>query len=63
MKNRRLVIFACAVLLVHCSGNRTDRIGVVQGRLLPCPASPNCVSSQSDDTSQEWVRCSLTKYY
>jgi len=52
MKKGHLVIFACAALLIHCSGNRADRIGIVQGRLLPCPTSPNCVSSQSDDTSR-----------
>jgi uncharacterized protein (DUF1499 family) len=26
-------------------------MGVVEGKLSPCPESPNCVSSQSDDPS------------
>ncbi|GFE67563.1 DUF1499 domain-containing protein [Chroococcus sp. FPU101] len=31
------------------SGMRPDNLGVVAGRLAPCPSSPNCVSSQSLD--------------
>ncbi|GAB4275315.1 MAG: DUF1499 domain-containing protein [Candidatus Promineifilaceae bacterium] len=28
---------------------RPDNLGVENGRLAPCPASPNCVSSQAED--------------
>ncbi len=28
---------------------RPAHLGVTNGRLAPCPASPNCVSSQADD--------------
>lgn len=31
------------------SGMRPDNLGVVAGRLAPCPSTPNCVSSQSLD--------------
>ena len=32
-----------------CAGKPPTDIGVTDGRLAPCPDSPNCVSSQSDD--------------
>lgn len=38
-----------AVLLIGCSGTRPDVLGARDGRLLPCPSSPNCVSSQTPD--------------
>ncbi|MDE5070587.1 MAG: DUF1499 domain-containing protein [Trichodesmium sp. St19_bin2] len=31
------------------AGTRPDNIGVNSGRLAPCPSSPNCVSSYSQD--------------
>ena len=37
------------LLLTGCSGTRPDNIGVQNGKLLPCPPTPNCVSSQSTD--------------
>lgn len=37
------------VLMVGCSGTRPSTLGVKEGRLAPCPDSPNCVSSQSAD--------------
>lgn len=41
-----LVIVALAVLSV--TARRPTTLGVRDGRLAPCPDSPNCVSSQSD---------------
>ena len=37
------------VMMVGCSASRPSQIGVTAGRLAPCPDSPNCVSSQSED--------------
>lgn len=37
------------LLLTACSGTRPDHLGMREGRLAPCPSSPNCVSSFSDD--------------
>ncbi|BAZ30295.1 hypothetical protein NIES4074_27510 [Cylindrospermum sp. NIES-4074] len=31
------------------AGSRPNNLGVRNGRLAPCPSSPNCVSSQSND--------------
>ncbi|NTW59970.1 MAG: DUF1499 domain-containing protein [Nitrospirae bacterium] len=38
-----------AVLLVGCQGTRPANLGARDGRLLPCPSSLNCVSSQATD--------------
>jgi len=35
--------------LFHFSDSRPKNLGVKADRLAPCPATPNCVSSQSDD--------------
>jgi len=35
--------------VLACTGNRPINIGVRDGRLAPCPDSPNCVSSQASD--------------
>lgn len=32
------------------AGKRPSNLGVQDGRLAPCPNTPNCVSSQSTDT-------------
>jgi len=37
------------VLMVGCSGTRPTTLGVREGKLAPCPKSPNCVSTQSAD--------------
>jgi uncharacterized protein (DUF1499 family) len=44
-----LVVF----LFSGCSGTRPANLGVKDNRLSPCPSSPNCVSSQSDDQRQK----------
>jgi len=36
-------------LVIGCTGVRPSNLGVTEGRLAPCPDSPNCVSSQSRD--------------
>ena len=40
---------ALSVIIAGCSGVRPANLGVKDGKLAPCPASPNCVSSQSAD--------------
>ena len=44
-------VFSLAVLFVGCAGSRPARLGVTEGKFIPCPDSPNCVSSQSPDQS------------
>ena len=35
------------------TGNRPNNLGVRDGKLAPCPNTPNCVSSQSTDASHK----------
>lgn len=35
--------------MAGCSGTTPDNLGVENGRLAPCPSSPNCVSTQAED--------------
>ena len=44
------LLWLVPVLMVSCSGTRTATLGVKEGRLAPCPNSPNCVSTRSADT-------------
>ena len=45
----RYCLLYLAVIVVGCSEARSAQIGMTGGRLLICPDSPNCVSSQSGD--------------
>ena len=42
-------LLSLGLLLAGCTGTRPMNLGVHDGKLAPCPASPNCVSSQSSD--------------
>ncbi|MBD6617075.1 DUF1499 domain-containing protein [Komarekiella sp. 'clone 1'] len=35
------------------AGKRPNNLGVSNGKLAPCPNSPNCVSSQSSDATHQ----------
>jgi len=41
--------FLFAVMIVGCSAHRPPNLGITDGKLSPCPDSPNCISSQSSD--------------
>jgi uncharacterized protein (DUF1499 family) len=43
------LLLLLAVLLSGCSGTRPAGLGAQDGKLLPCPSTPNCVSSQATD--------------
>ena len=43
------ILWLVPVLMVGCSGTRPSTLGLKEGRLAPCPNSPNCVSTQSTD--------------
>jgi len=40
------------MLLTACTGTRPADIGINNDRLLPCPESPNCVSSFEDNKDE-----------
>ena len=37
--------------LFSCSGTRPANLGTKDGRLAPCPSTPNCVSSDATDSA------------
>ncbi len=43
-------LIACMPLL-SCSGNPPANLGITDSRLAPCPASPNCLSSDAQDST------------
>ncbi len=43
------LLLSVAPLLFSCAGAKPKDLGVKEARLAPCPASPNCVSSDADD--------------
>jgi len=49
MDIRWLAVIMGMLFLAQCGGKVPNTLGVSDGRLSPCPESPNCVSSQSDD--------------
>jgi uncharacterized protein (DUF1499 family) len=51
MKRRYLFMLALTFLLTACSTNQTLEANATNDRLSPCPKSPNCVSSLSEDES------------
>ncbi len=42
------------------TGKRPNNLGVSNGKLAPCPNSPNCVSSQSTDTGHQIAPLTFT---
>jgi len=49
MKKAVFLLCLMAWLQEGCSGSRPENLGVVDGRLAPCPDTPNCVSTLSND--------------
>ena len=46
----RIIALTLGLLsLCGCAGERPDNLGAQDGLLVPCPRSPNCVSSQATD--------------
>ncbi|WP_353929374.1 DUF1499 domain-containing protein [Okeanomitos corallinicola TIOX110] len=42
------------------SGKRPNNLGIKDGRLTPCPASPNCVCSQDTDSLHQIAPLNFT---
>ena len=51
MKRRYLLLLAFTTVLMTCSTEQNLKAREVNNRLAPCPESPNCVSSLSEDKS------------
>ncbi len=46
-------LMTVAVFAIACSGKRPSNLGAPEGKLNPCPSSPNCVSSQAPSDDKE----------
>ena len=46
-------MLALTFVLTACSTDQTIKTGATSDRLSPCPKAPNCVSSLSEDKSQQ----------
>lgn len=59
MRNRRqsaivMLILITGLLLGSCIESRpAGALGITESHLMPCPATPNCVSSDSRDTEHQ----------
>lgn len=51
-RNKLLLIglISTSIFLTACSGSRPTNIGVSEGKLSPCPESPNCVNSRANNS-------------
>lgn len=49
-----LVASSACLLLLSLSASRPTNLGIRDGRLAPCPDSPNCVSTQAEDRDH-WI--------
>jgi uncharacterized protein (DUF1499 family) len=49
MNKWHLYLLTCTLAVFGCAGKPSSNLGVTNGRLSPCPKSPNCVSSQSTE--------------
>jgi uncharacterized protein (DUF1499 family) len=50
-QSMKKILFSILPFLAACAGEPPQNIGVQEGKLTPCPDSPNCVSSfESDET-------------
>ncbi|MDM8515134.1 DUF1499 domain-containing protein [Desulfobacterales bacterium HSG16] len=50
--NKRIALICLSGFIlstIACSSGKLPEVRITNGKLLPCPASPNCVSSQAED--------------
>ena len=55
------VLLIASMPLLSCSGKRPSNLGVSDSRLAPCPASPNCLSSDDHDSAHKIFPFQLVK--
>ncbi|MGE4580403.1 MAG: DUF1499 domain-containing protein [Desulfuromonadales bacterium] len=49
-----LLLFGLVFLMASCT-SAPQNIGPINGRLRPCPPTPNCVCSEGDEDSSSWI--------
>ena len=49
------LLLGVILFMFNCAGVRPTNLGVKDGKLLICPQTPNCVSSQVDNTDSHFI--------
>ena len=49
-----IAVISWSLAAASCAGTRPTNLGVGTGKLAPCPASPNCISSDDAD-ADHWA--------
>jgi len=47
------LLLLASIPLISCSGKTPSNLGVSDSSLAPCPASPNCLSSDAHDSAHQ----------
>lgn len=47
------VLLIASMSLLSCSGKQPSNLGISDSRLAPCPTSPNCLSSDDEDSAHK----------
>jgi uncharacterized protein (DUF1499 family) len=55
---RHIALLTIGGVMLGCTGARPANLGVSEGKLRPCPSSPNCVSSEPG-TGTDWITVPL----
>jgi uncharacterized protein (DUF1499 family) len=53
MRRKRVWLTLLGIVFGGCSGTLPEGLGIKNGRLAPCPQSPNCVCSQAADAQHQ----------
>ena len=53
--NKKLILLGAIFLMFNCAGTRPTNLGVNGGKLIACPNTPNCVSSQADSSDSHYI--------
>ena len=60
MKYLNAILFSLILLLSACSGTKPLDIGAKNGQFIDCPASPNCVSTQTTSKKHKMAPIAYT---
>ncbi len=52
---KTIILLGVCLFLFNCAGTRPSNLGVKDGKLLACPITPNCVSSQAESSDLHYI--------
>jgi len=51
----KIIFWGVCLVMFNCAGTRPNNLGVKDGKLLSCPVTPNCVSSQAESSDSHYI--------